>query len=157
VSENEALHDQLAKAMARLAGSAAADRAAAAAATDADKARMQVRGLAGGAKGNSVQGGLHRRRAVRLTRCSNTCTALWGWGWYSVGPQAFVLCCAEFLGPAEGDVTLLGCGGRLYVCMFAGSNAAAMLQHPACKFRNACCWSKYNHIMPICRWGVLTG
>jgi predicted component of type VI protein secretion system len=41
VSENEALHDQLAKTNTRLAH-AAANRATAAATTDADKARLQV-------------------------------------------------------------------------------------------------------------------
>lgn len=43
VSENEALHDQLAKAATRLAHAAAANRATAAATTDADKPRLQVR------------------------------------------------------------------------------------------------------------------
>lgn len=42
MSENEALHDQLAKAATRLAHAAAANRATAAATTDADKARLQV-------------------------------------------------------------------------------------------------------------------
>lgn len=76
VSENEALHDQLAKAMARLAGSAAADRAATAATTDADKARMQVSNLAGGAKGSSAQRGLHMRRTGRLVLQQHVHSAL---------------------------------------------------------------------------------